>query len=92
MFKKIKDFCKKHTRALAASVTACVTTALCCFSASAAGEDPYASLNTAMTSSFTSTQQSMLTTIGNILPIVLVVVGAILVINLGIRLFKRHAK
>lgn len=91
MFKKIKSFFKKNKAVLAGAIVSCMS-ALCCVSASANETDPYASLNSAMTTGFTSTQQSMLTSIGNIVPIVLVVVGAILVVNLGIRFFKRHAK
>lgn len=92
MFNKIKGFFKKSKFAIAAAVTTCMTV-LCCVVASASdASDPYSELNSAMTTGFTSTQQAMLTSIGNILPIVLVVVGAILVVNLGIRFFKRHSK
>lgn len=43
----------------------------------------------AMTSSFQSTANEMLSAIGNILPIVLPIVGAVAVIFLGVRLFRR---
>lgn len=52
----------------------------------------YADLESAMTSSFSTTTDSMMSTVSSILPYVLLVVGAILVITLGIRLFKRFSK
>ena len=49
-------------------------------------------ITSAMTTSFTSIVGDRMTTIGSILPIVLPVVGAVAVIFLGVRLFKRLAK
>ena len=49
-------------------------------------------ITSAMTTAFTSIVGDMMTTIGGILPIVLPVVGAVAVIFLGVRLFKRLSK
>lgn len=47
---------------------------------------------TSMQSSFQSTANEMMSAVGNILPILLPIVGAIAVIFLGVRLFKRLSK
>lgn len=49
-------------------------------------------ITSAMTTAFTSIVGDMMTTIGNILPIVLPIVGAVSVISLGVKLFRRFAK
>lgn len=79
--------------ALASAFMSVFTFCISCITSFAAdATDPYSGLNEAMKTGFTSTQKSMLTTIGNILPIILVIVGAVLVVTLGIRLFKRFGK
>lgn len=47
---------------------------------------------TSMQTSFQSTANEMMSAVGNILPILLPIVGAIAVIFLGVRLFKRLSK
>lgn len=96
-FTKVKNFTKKHVKAL---VTGCASTAvaLCpAYGLVASAETPaasgdYTALEDAMTNSMSSTSNSMISVIGKILPFVLIVVGAILVITLGIRLFKKFGK
>lgn len=98
-FTKVKNFTKKHVKAL---VTGCASTAVALCPAAyglvaSAAETPaasgdYTALEDAMTNSMSSTSNSMISVIGKILPFVLIVVGAILVITLGIRLFKKFGK
>lgn len=49
------------------------------------------SITTATVTQLTTVQQAMLNLISQILPVALVVMGSILVVTLGIRLFKRFA-
>lgn len=61
----------------------------------ATGEGAGTSINTivsSMQTSFQSTASQMMTAIGNILPVLLPIVGAVAVIFLGVRLFKRLSK
>lgn len=97
-FTKVKNFTKKHVKAL---VTGCASgaVALCpaAYGLVASAETPsangdYTALEDAMTSSMSSTSNSMISVIGKILPFVLIVVGSVLVITLGIRLFKKFGK
>lgn len=53
---------------------------------------PMETITGSLTSGFTSIVSDMMTSIGSILPIVLPVVGAVAVIFLGVKLFKRLAK
>lgn len=49
-------------------------------------------IQTALTNAMTTTAGDIQTMIGNVLPIVLPIVGAILLVTVGIRLFKRFGK
>lgn len=48
-------------------------------------------LTTALTTGFTSIVGDMMTAIGSIVPVALPVVGAIAVVSIGIRIFRRMA-
>lgn len=95
MFNRIKDGILRHKKAFGVSVgslTAVGSSMLPVLSASAEDASEYANLESQMVTSFSTTSSSMLSVIGNILPYVLVIVGAVLVITIGIRLFKRFGK
>lgn len=49
-------------------------------------------ISTALTSSLSSIASDCITAIGGVLPYVLPVMGAIVVITVGVKLFKRFAK
>lgn len=51
-----------------------------------AAEDP---VESALTTSFTSVGTSMTSVISKILPIALPIIGAVMVVSLGIKIFKR---
>lgn len=53
---------------------------------------PMETITSSLTSGFTSIVGDMMSSIGEILPIVLPVVGAVAVIFLGVKLFKKLAK
>lgn len=53
---------------------------------------PMDSIQTALTTAFTSIAEDFGTTIGNVLPVALGITGMIMVISFGIRLFRRLAK
>lgn len=50
------------------------------------------SVTTAMTGAFSTTASDAMTAIGNILPIVLPILGAVVVVILGVKLFKKFSK
>lgn len=56
------------------------------------GETPVSSVQTALTTGFTSIAGDMQTTITNVLPVILGVVGLVLVVNFAIKFFRRNAK
>lgn len=56
------------------------------------GSSAMTNINTAMTDALNTTASDAMATIGNILPIVLPIVGGIVVVFLGVKLFKRFAK
>lgn len=53
---------------------------------------PMESIQTALTTAFTSISSDFATTIGNVLPVALGITGMIMVISFGIRLFRKLAK
>lgn len=53
---------------------------------------PIESIQTALTTAFSSIASDFATTISNVLPVALGITGMIMVISFGIRLFKRLAK
>ena len=53
---------------------------------------PMESIITALTTAFTSAVTSIMSAIASILPIILPVAGAMVVVTVGYRLFKRFAK
>lgn len=60
--------------------------------ATAEGGTSISTIVSSMQSSFTTTANEMMSAIGSILPVLLPIVGAIAVIFLGVRLFKRLSK
>ena len=49
-------------------------------------------INTALTTALTSVGNNVMATFGDILPTALTIVGAVMVVTLGVRLFKKIAK
>lgn len=78
---------KMNIAAAAAGVSTFVIPAV----ALAEGEDPYATISTAVSSGLSTVQTSALSVIGTVIPYALVVMGASLVITIGIKAFKRVA-
>ena len=68
-----------------------VATAVPVFAADASTGSGLSSVETALTTSFTSVGSSMTSVVGKILPIALPIMGAILLIGFGIKAFKKVA-
>ena len=86
---KLENLKKKLVPAVAgagAAVASCVPV----FASEAAGGS-MASVESAMTTSFTSVGSSMTGMVGKVLPIALPVMGALLLVGFGIKAFKKVA-
>lgn len=87
---KIKEFlCSKS-----AKLSACMTLAVLAVMGGALADDVAVTMDGIRTSTvtqLTTVQQALLGLIQDILPVALVVMGSVLVVTLGIRLFRRFA-
>ena len=68
-----------------------VATAVPIFASDAATGTGLSSVETALTTSFTSVGSSMTSLVGKILPIALPIMGALLLVGFGIKAFKKVA-
>lgn len=68
-----------------------VATAVPAFASDAAAGTGLSSVETALTTSFTSVGSSMTSLVGKILPIALPIMGALLLVGFGIKAFKKVA-
>lgn len=68
-----------------------VATAVPVFASDAGTSTGLSSVETALTTSFTSVGSSMTSLVGKILPIALPIMGALLLVGFGIKAFKRVA-
>ena len=68
-----------------------VATAVPVFAADAGAGTGLSSVETALTTSFTSVGSSMTSLVGKILPIALPIMGALLLVGFGIKAFKKVA-
>lgn len=68
-----------------------VATAVPVFASDAATGTGLSSVETALTTSFTSVGSSMISLVGKILPIALPIMGALLLVGFGIKAFKKVA-
>lgn len=68
-----------------------VATAVPVFAADASTGSGLSSVETALTTSFTSVGSSMTSLVGKILPIALPIMGALLLVGFGIKAFKKVA-
>ena len=68
-----------------------VATAVPVFASDAATGTGLSSVETALTTSFTSIGSSMTSVVGKILPIALPIMGALLLVGFGIKAFKKVA-
>ena len=68
-----------------------VATAVPAFASDAATGTGLSSVETALTTSFTSVGSSMTSLVGKILPIALPIMGALLLVGFGIKAFKKVA-
>lgn len=68
-----------------------VATAVPVFAADASTGTGLSSVETALTTSFTSIGSSMTSVVGKILPIALPIMGALLLVGFGIKAFKKVA-
>ena len=68
-----------------------VATAVPVFASDAATGTGLSSVETALTTSFTSVGSSMTSLVGKILPIALPIMGALLLVGFGIKAFKKVA-
>lgn len=68
-----------------------VATAVPVFAADAGTSTDLSSVETALTTSFTSIGSSMTSLVGKILPIALPIMGALLLVGFGIKSFKKVA-
>ena len=71
--------------------TVAVATAVPAFASDAGVGTGLSSVETALTTSFTSVGSSMTSLVGKILPIALPIMGALLLVGFGIKAFKKVA-
>lgn len=87
---KFMNLRKKIAPALMGGALA-VATAVPVFASDAASGTGLSSVETALTTSFTSVGSSMTSLVGKILPIALPIMGALLLVGFGIKAFKKVA-
>lgn len=87
---KFMNLRKKIAPALMGGAFA-VATAVPAFASDAATGTGLSSVETALTTSFTSVGSSMTSLVGKILPIALPIMGALLLVGFGIKAFKKVA-
>lgn len=87
---KFMNLKKKIAPALIGGALA-VATAVPVFASDAATGTGLSSVETALTTSFTSVGSSMTSLVGKILPIALPIMGALLLVGFGIKAFKKVA-
>ena len=87
---KFMNLRKKIAPALMGGALA-VATAVPVFASDAATGTGLSSVETALTTSFTSVGSSMTRLVGKILPIALPIMGALLLVGFGIKAFKKVA-
>lgn len=87
---KFMNLKKKIAPALIGGALA-VATAVPVFASDAATGTGLSSVETALTTSFTSVGSSMISLVGKILPIALPIMGALLLVGFGIKAFKKVA-
>ena len=87
---KFMNLKKKIAPALMGGALA-VATAVPVFASDAATGNGLSSVETALTTSFTSVGSSMTSLVGKILPIALPIMGALLLVGFGIKAFKKVA-
>ena len=87
---KFMNLKKKIAPALMGGALA-VATAVPVFASDAATGTGLSSVETALTTSFTSIGSSMTSLVGKILPIALPIMGALLLVGFGIKAFKKVA-
>lgn len=68
-----------------------VATAVPVFASDAGAGTGFSSVETALTTSFTSIGSSMISIVGKILPVALPIMGALLLVGFGIKAFKKVA-
>lgn len=87
---KFMNLKKKIAPALMGGALA-VATAVPVFASDAGASTGLSSVETALTTSFTSVGSSMISLVGKILPIALPIMGALLLVGFGIKAFKKVA-
>lgn len=87
---KFMNLKKKIAPALMGGALA-VATAVPVFASDAGASTGLSSVETALTTSFTSVGSSMTSLVGKILPIALPIMGALLLVGFGIKAFKKVA-
>ena len=87
---KFVNLKKKLVPALMGGALA-VATAVPAFASDAGTSTGLSSVETALTTSFTSVGSSMTSLVGKILPIALPIMGALLLVGFGIKAFKKVA-
>lgn len=87
---KFMNLKKKLVPALMGGALA-VATAVPVFASDAGTSTGLSSVETALTTSFTSVGSSMTSLVGKILPIALPIMGALLLVGFGIKAFKKVA-
>lgn len=96
MFENVKDKVQEHKAAAYVGAGSLVTGgAFAAAPALALAEGETASISTvtsSMTTAFTGFASDALSAIGSIVPVVLPIMGALVVVGIGVKVFKRFAK
>lgn len=90
LFKKMKKLATSKRAAIMAAV-AVMTGVICAVGAHAEGEPASGSsaIQSAVTTALATTQNDAMTLIASVLPYALAIVGAVLVVTIGIKVFKK---
>lgn len=88
---KIREFFSSKSMKVASFLTLAICAVMGSAFATDAQNATMASIATTTVNELTTVQQALLNLISQILPVALVVMGSVLVVTLGIRLFRRFA-
>lgn len=88
LLQKVKSKIKSKRAGVMLTIMSLTALAMC-VAANAEGESASAGIQSAVTTALATTQSDAMTLIASVLPYALAIVGAVLVVTIGIRVFKK---